>query len=323
MTRAWSGTALVVSDDQVVDQRSAGVVAGPDSVPCSPQTRFQAGSVSKLVLSCVVLQLVERHELDLHEPISRWLTTAPPSWRPITLHQLLSNTSGLGHWGDVPGLPPILATPPPRDELMAKIAATPLVHRPGSRWHYSGPGFLVASLVVEAATRTAYRYAAHELVIGPAALLSTTSGEYPAVDGPDVATGHHQGLPVHVDPGFADLPGTGDLWTTAGDLIRLNQTLRAGQLISRTAVAQLWTPHSMVDASLGVNADTGPILTAAYGYGTFLGQINGHRARISPGDNPGYQSLLAYLPDRGLDIAVLCNEDPPSVNAALRELSIA
>lgn len=58
----------------------------------------------------------------------------------------------------------------------------------------------------------------------------------------------------------------------------------------------------------------------AYGYGTFLGRVLGHRARIHPGDNPGYQTLLAHLPDLDLDLAVLANEDTPSLHAALAEL---
>jgi hypothetical protein len=101
-------------------------------------------------------------------------------------------------------------------------------------------------------------------------------------------------------------------------LVRLNQAIRAGQVIEPDAAAQLWTPH----VEIGGSDDGGPIVMDAYGYGTFLGRLNGREARINPGDNPGYQSLLAYLPDNGVDLAVLCNEDAPSVNAALADLAL-
>ena len=58
----------------------------------------------------------------------------------------------------------------------------------------------------------------------------------------------------------------------------------------------------------------------AYGYGTFLGRLEGREARINPGDNPGYQSLLAYLPDDDVDLAGLCNEDA-GLNGALADLA--
>src|SRR3954454_23790449 len=140
----------------LIDERSVGFAAGPDGPLCSPAMRFQAGSISKLVLATAVLALVEHQQLRLQEPIVRWLGEMPSPWRSITLHQLLSHTSGLGHWGDIPGLPPILATPPPRDELVALIADAALVRAPGDGWHYSGPGFLVASQVVEAVSRRPY-----------------------------------------------------------------------------------------------------------------------------------------------------------------------
>jgi hypothetical protein len=63
------------------------------------------------------------------------------------------------------------------------------------------------------------------------------------------------------------------------------------------------------------------VVNDAYGYGTFLGHVKGQPARSHPGDNPGYQSLLAYLPDNDLDLAVLSNEDTPSVSAALNSLT--
>lgn len=314
---AWSGAARVVCDGDLVEERSSGFVAGPGSARCQQRTRFQAGSISKLVLSVVVLELAQRNELHLRTPIRDWLDDAPEQWHTITLHQLLSHTSGLGHWGDIPGLPPILSDPPPRDDLVGLIAGAALLHSPGRGWRYSGPGFVVAALVIEAVTHRTYGEVATELVLEPANLHATTSGAFPD-SRDDVAIGHHQGQPLDVHPGFADIPGTGDLWTTTDDLVRLNQAIRAGQLIEPEAAAQLWTPH----VEIGGSDDDGPIVMDAYGYGTFLGRLNGREARINPGDNPGYQSLLAYLPDNGVDLAVLCNEDAPSVNAALADLAL-
>ena len=61
-------------------------------------------------------------------------------------------------------------------------------------------------------------------------------------------------------------------------------------------------------------------MTQAYGFGTFLGTVKGHRAHINPGDNPGYQSLLAHLLDEDLDVVVLANDEAPGVDAALAGL---
>ncbi len=315
----WSGTARVVRGREVLEERCVGPAAGPDGPPCGPATRYQAGSIGKLVLAAAVLRLVEQGELELGRPVTRWLATAPAAWRAITLHQLLSHTSGLGHWGDVPELgAALLSAPPPRDALVALVERAPLVHAPGTGWRYSGPGFLVAALVVEAATGRAYGDVAAELVLGPAGLTGTTSGRFPVGDA-DVAVGHRRGELIEVHEGFARLPGTGDLWTTVGDLVRLNQALRSGRVLRPEVASQLWTAHAELPRTPA--AGDQPMVVEAYGYGTFLGRLAGRPARINPGDNPGYQSLLAYLPDRDVDLAVLANEDAPSVDTALRGLT--
>jgi CubicO group peptidase (beta-lactamase class C family) len=302
----------------VVEERSVGLTGGSGSQPCSPGSRFQACSISKLVLSSVVLSLVESGVLDLQRPITSWLEDLPSSWSSITLHHLLSNTSGLGHWGDIPGLPHLLTAPPPQQELLALIAAAPLVEAPGAGWRYSGPGFLTAGRVVEAVTGQPYAMTADALIFTPAGMAATSSGAAPA--DPDVAVGHDHGRPWPLHPNFADITGSGDLWTTTGDLVRLSQALRAGQLLTTLSATQLWTGHTAVPAANGTNP--GPVVVTEYGYSTFLGRVRGQQARINPGDMPGYQTLLAYLPDQELDLAVLCNEEAPSLNAALTELQL-
>ncbi|HET9127833.1 MAG TPA: serine hydrolase domain-containing protein [Propionibacteriaceae bacterium] len=315
----WSGTVRAARGSEVVEELSLGVLGGPGTPPCSPTSRFQAGSISKLVQSVVALHLADRHRLRLDEPISRRLGDLPPAWSTITLHQLLTHTSGLGHWGDIPGLPPLLESPPPPDDLVALVISAPLAYPPGAGWRYSGPGFVLAALVLEAAAGRPYSDLADDLVIGAAGLSGTTSGRFPVGDA-DVATGHHRGSAIRVDPGFAGIPGTGDVWTTTADLVRLAQALRGGDLLAPASAAGLWTPHARLPGS----RDTGsPLRMEAYGYGTFLGQLGGRTARMNPGDNPGFQSLLAYLPDDDLDLAILCNEDAPSVEAAVRDLGLA
>jgi CubicO group peptidase (beta-lactamase class C family) len=169
---------------------------------------------------------------------------------------------------------------------------------------------------VEAATGVDYGEIAAELVFRRAHLRATSSGQFPTGYA-GIAFGHRHGDLISVPEGFTELPGTGDVWTTVGDLIVLSQALRTGVVLGDTVAAQLWTPQ----VTVGRSGAVGPVVNHAYGYGTFLGSVQGRPARIHPGDNPGYQSLLAYLPDADLDCVVLCNEDTPSVSAALNSLT--
>ncbi|WP_432562102.1 serine hydrolase domain-containing protein [Kineococcus sp. SYSU DK003] len=274
-------------------------------------TRFQAGSISKQFLSVVALALAERGRLDLHSSITRWLPHAPAAWRDITLHHLLSSTSGLGHWGDVPGMPSLQQAPPAPEVVERLVERAGLVHPPGTAWRYSGPGFLLAARVLQAATGTPYSELLHRLVLAPARTVATTSGRFPLGE-PDVAEGHRRGVPVHVDAGFTALPGTGDLWTTVADLLRYTASLRARELLARPEA--LWSPYADVPAG------TGDPVAKAYGYGTFLGTVAGRRAWFVPGDNPGYRSLLAHLADDGTDLAILSDDEDRDFHDVLADL---
>ncbi|SDE02083.1 serine hydrolase domain-containing protein [Auraticoccus monumenti] len=310
---SWVGSALVVRGGELVDEAATGATG---SAPCTSSTRFQAGSISKQVMSVVVLALGQRGRLQLDLPVGHWLDDLPARLRPVTLAQLLSHSSGMGHWGDVPGLPPVLESPPPRSDLLAMVTDAPLLSAPGDRFRYSGPGFLLVAAVVEAVTGTSYGEVAAELVFSPAGMRATTSGRFPVGDS-DVALGRRDGREVVVDEGFSHLPGTGDLWTTTTDLLRYSSALRHGELLDASAASLLWTLHTELDAP---DPDEQPTAARSYGYGTFLGRVAGRGAWYVPGDNPGYQSLLAHLPGPDVTIAVLGSEQASGVGPVLMQL---
>ncbi|RUR01246.1 serine hydrolase domain-containing protein [Labedella endophytica] len=315
---SWSGSALVMRGGEVIEEVSVGTTAGPGSPACSARSRFQAGSISKQVMSVVTLSLVHRGILELDGPIGQWLTGLPARLQPIMLRQLLSHSSGIGHWGDIPGLPPLLETPPGRDALVELIGEAQLVSEPGDGWRYSGPGFVVVALVVEAATGRPYGEVAEELVFSRAGMRDTTSGRFP-IGETDVAVGRRGGRYIEVEEGFTHLPGTGDLWTTTTDLLRYSRALRSDDLIDSGLASLLWTEH--VDLDPPDPADQ-PASATAYGFGTFIGRVREHDAWFVPGDNPGYQSLMAFLPRRDIAIAVLGNAEAPGVSTILRQLNV-
>ena len=311
---SWSGSLLVADGAGPELDASGGFAHGPGSAPCTPDTRFQVGSISKQVMSVVALALTERGLLQLDRPVGTWLPQLPPTFRPVTLHHLLSHTSGIGHWGDIPGLPAVLEEPPERATLVQMILDTPPVGSPGESWRYSGPGFVVVALVIEAVTGRPYGEVAADIVFTGVGMRSTSSGRYPVGDA-DVAVGHRDGQPISVQRTFTDIPGTGDLWTTARDLVRYVRALRGGALLTETAASRLLTPQ----AHLAPPAPGDDLAAVSYGYGTFLGRVLSRDAWFVPGDNPGYQSLLASFPATDTDLVILSN-DVEGVQVGLHQL---
>ena len=304
------GTAMVTRDGSVVAELAAGPADVEAGVACTPDTRFQLCSVSKQFAAAAALLLVESGRLDLHEPVDRWLPAGPPQWQQVTLHHLLSHTAGVPHWLEAPGLDP--AEPMSVSRRLEIIRATPLRSAPGTQWHYSSLGFVLAGSIVERASGQPYPRFLAEKILSPLKLTQTAVGGIPG----GAARGYNDGQPV--PPWDLDaMPGTGDIWSTAGDLTRFVTALHAGELIAASSLRAMCTAHASID-----DDDDGEpkLTTTGYGYGMFAGNFAGHAAWYHPGDNPGYRTMACWLPDRAASIVVLVNDETVSVPGLLRQL---
>jgi CubicO group peptidase (beta-lactamase class C family) len=311
-TTEFSGSLLVARDGVALLRASAGQADVAAGRACSTDTRFQTASVSKQFTAAAVMLLVDDGAIDLHDDISRVLPGCAPHWRELTLHQLLTHTSGLEHWTGVPDFE--VGRPGEPDELLERFARVPLRSTPGTTWHYSSPGYLLAARVVEAVGAAAYADIVTERIFGPAGMAATLAGRTPPEP---VAWGYREGRRVDV-PQLAAIPGTGDVWSTVEDLVRFTEAFEAGELLSAAS------RQAMVGCRARLRSPTDPTDPApahAYGYGYFLGSVCGHPARFHPGDNPGYRSFLAFVPELRATVAILCNNEESDLNDLLRALT--
>lgn len=301
---------MVTKGGPVQADLAGGLADVEAGVPCTSATRFQVCSVSKQFTAAAVMLLAESGRLGLREPVDRWLPEGPPQWRQVTLHQLLSHTAGVPHWLEAPGLDP--AEPMRISERLEVIQATPLRTEPGAQWHYSSPGFLLAGLIVERASGQPYPRFLAEKILSPLQLTHTTAGGAPGA----AARGYRDGQPMPPwDLGA--MPGTGDTWSTAGDLTRFTAALHRGELVAASSLRAMCTAHAALD-----DEDEGEprLTTTGYGYGMYTGVFAGHAAYYHTGDNPGYQSLACWIPDRAASIVILVNDEAASITGLLRQL---
>ncbi|WP_405112779.1 beta-lactamase family protein [Micromonospora sp. NBC_01405] len=296
------GMALLAQGDRRAVEQATGLADDVTGQPCSGRTRFQIASISKNMAAAAVLLLAERGRLDVHDPVDRWVPNCPPAWRPITLHHLLTHTSGLGHWEEYPLLDLAGAIDP--DELLARFRALPPLFTPGAGWHYSSPGYVLLARAVERAADRPYRDFLAEEVFAPLGMTGSFAGS--GAGRADVATGHSGGRPV---PSW-DLDtvgmGAGDVWCTADDLLAWLDGLRDARLLTPASVARMITAYA--PASFG---------SQAYGYGCFVGLSAGERSIGHSGHNLGFKAFVAWLPDSDRRLVVLTNDDEDPVAPTL------
>ncbi|MGD0377367.1 MAG: serine hydrolase domain-containing protein [Streptosporangiaceae bacterium] len=278
---------------------------------CTPQTRFQIASISKQFAAVAVLLLAESGTVLLDEPVDRWFPGSPAQWQRVTLHHLLTHTAGVGHWGEAPGFEP--SKPMDPGERLELVLQAPLVAEPGTRWRYSSPGFLLAGHIVRLACGQPYARFVTERIVAPLGLTSTTVGG--RTDG--IARGYSGGQPVATWD-LSTMPGTGDICSTVGDLARFTTLVQSGALLTGDSLRAMRTVHTPVSGDQGTS--DGWLTVEGYGYGCFVGRIAGCAAYVHSGDNPGYQSFAAWLPEPAASIVILANDEAADLERLLRQL---
>lgn len=182
------GAVVLVREHGVLRHASATGLADRESVtPMQRDQLFRLASVSKPLLSTVILRLVAEGVLDLDTSVQRWLPDFRPALAdgtapPISLRQLLSHSSGLGYRfleADVDGpyaragvSDGLDANPLSLAENVRRIAQAPLLFAPGSQWLYS-LGVDVAGAVAEAATGESLQALFERLLAAPLGLRDT------------------------------------------------------------------------------------------------------------------------------------------------------
>ena len=282
--------------------------ASPDSA-CDLGTRFQIASVSKQFTAAAALLLAERGALSGSDPVSRWLARGPPGWDQVTVHHLLSHTSGLPHWRDLPGLD--LTAPASAEDLLGRLRSAGLLFVPGQRHSYSSPGYVLLAHIIEQAADLPYARFLAEEIFGPLAMRSTFAGN-PAGQ-PGLASGHHAGTPVASWDLDTANKGTGDIWSTAPDLAAWDQALASGRLLGAASRQAMLTAHVPVTEDYGL-----AVRPQGYGYGWFLGTgPGGRRAIYHPGDNAGFLALNAWFPDHDTRLIMLTNDETTDAAAII------
>ena len=134
----------VIKDGRIILAKGYGLANVELQVPVKPETIFQSGSMGKQFTATAVMMLVEAGKLSLSDPITKYFTDAPESWKHITIRHLLTHTAG--------------TTDYPKDfdfrrdytedELLKRAEAIPLAFQPGEKWSYSNLGFVLLGILI-------------------------------------------------------------------------------------------------------------------------------------------------------------------------------
>jgi CubicO group peptidase (beta-lactamase class C family) len=265
----FSGTILLARNREVVYKGAFGTANKDFNAPNRIDTKFNLGSMNKMFTAVAIAQLVEKGKVSFDDPLSKFIADFPNAEgsKKIQIKHLLSHTAGLGgyfsqrYWGMS------------RDRLrtvddMMKLAREDekdIKFEPGSKWAYSNTGMLVLGKVIEIASGQSYFDYVRDNIFKPAGMTNTDSYSLDRVN-PNLAVGYDKQFTdsgiewgnnvfAHVLRGGPQGGG----YSTVEDLLKFDQALRSGKLVSAETLKILTTPKPELNSpnyGYGFQVDT-------------------------------------------------------------------
>lgn len=299
----FSGSVLVVRGERVVLREGYGRASVELGVSVRPEHAFRIGSVGKTLTALAVLRLVDKGQLSLADRLETFVPNFPDA-QEVTLHQLLSNTSGIADHITREDAAQWCRRPHTLPELLKLIAEAPRLFTPGERFSYSNANWALLAAVLGRVTGQAFAEALTDLVLTPLGLTRTTVGtDNPLVPGrvSGYDLSEHGPQPAaHID--LSVELGAGGIYSTANDLCRLKGALAEDGFLEPETRRCMTIP---VTQSVTEDASSG------YGYGAMTGRRFGRAWWGHSGGTFGFTAFFTHypgnVPSEAVTVIVLSN----------------
>ena len=312
----FAGVVCVAEGGKPVIAEGHGLADRERNLPWTPTTIATVGSITKQFTAAGIAKLVEQGRVRFDDPLGKYFPETPPDKKAITLHHLLTHSSGITDPEGIDDFDPV-----GREDYVRAVLTGQLASAPGERYAYANANFSLLGAVIELVTKKSYEQAMRELVFDPAG-LAETGYRIPKWEESRIAQGYTGSerwgtvleRPMAEDGPYWALRANGGIHSTAGEMVHWAETLLEGSTLSPTTRDALWTPY--VDES---NGDS----LSFYGYGwSIVDLAPGIRVVTHNGGNGIFFADLAIVPARHVVAFLQTNviADFPTANNLLTQI---
>lgn len=292
----FTGSVLVARDGEILFDRGYGFANREWNAPNDGDTKFRLGSVSKQFTAVAIMILNERGLVDLDAPVKTFLPDAPAAWDGVTVRHLLTHTSGVPSLTGFDDYEASKTLPATIDSLIGRFRDRPLDFQPGEGWAYSNSGYILLTAIVEKAGGKPYAEFVAENLLQPLGMSDSGYDSHAAIL-PRRASGYTPTARGFVNADYIDMSipkGAGALYSTTRDLLKWERGLFGGRLLKPQSLTLLTTP-----------------VRNNYAFGLMVTEAGGNRTVGHSGGIEGFNTHLAYDPDRRMTVVVLGNLNGP------------
>ncbi len=283
-SKNFSGTVLIAKNNKILLNQGYGWANLNKTAKVKSDTKFYIASITKQFTASAILKLEEQGKLKITDSITKYFKDVPPDKEQITIHHLLTHTSGIAQNYTADGIIN-------RDEMIKAVLAEPLKNPIGEKFGYGNDGYSLLAAIVEIASGQTYENYFRQNLLNPAKMKNTGFwGEKNVLIAETKAA-------ISVDMKIPNwgFRGSGGMFSTAKDLYKWQQALFADKIVSKKSREKLLTPNNQT--SKGMHA-----------YGWYISETkSGAKVFWTAGyEDFGHNGIVKVYAD-GMVIIVLTN----------------
>jgi len=308
-----SGVAVLVArDGKILFQNGFGLANLAEKTPITPETKFRIGSISKQFTAAAIQRLAEEKKLALTDSLAKFFPDFPRAGE-VSLHQLLTHTSGIHSYTDKPDFIGKVSQFIEPAKLIASFQGDPPDFAPGAGFHYNNSAYFLAGEIVAKVSGKSLGDYLRETFFEPLGMKDTGTFTN-ATPPPGMAAGYSYSegkLVPALDWDMSWAGGAGALYSTVGDLFRWNEALFGGRVLNEASFKGAITPVTLPPDVDGMK----------YGYGLMMSQVHRLPAVGHGGGLNGWSTDLLRLPEQHCTVVVLGNALPPPPGVSPSDIS--
>jgi CubicO group peptidase (beta-lactamase class C family) len=289
----FSGSILIARSGTVLCASGYGMANRELDVPCTTRTKYRLASITKQFTAMAVLILQEQGKLKVTDKLKTHLKDAPKAWDDVTIQHLLTHTSGIPNYTDLPDFRKTLTIPVTLLELIDKFKSKPVDFKPGEKFKYSNSGYILLGKVIETASGKPYATYMKAAIFDPLQMNDTGYDNAKTIlKNRAAGYGKVLGL-VLTNADYIDMSiphAAGALSSTVEDLLKWDQALESGKLVPRKSLEAMFTPFK-----------------DGYGYGWGIDRKLAQARHRHGGGIMGFATTIARYPSARLLVVVLSN----------------
>ncbi len=287
----------VIRDGETIFQRGYGMANLEHDVPISPDTVFYIASTSKQFTAACVALLVRQGKISLDDEVRKHVPELPDYGHPLTIRQLVHHTAGTRDYLALAGIGGKTTWGLTLDDAIASIVRQrELNFTPGDEFSYSNSGYALMAEIVKRASGKSLREFSHEFIFKPLGMEHSVFRDDNTLIIRHRATGYDAaGGRFRTNDAGIESVGSGNLWTTVGDLAKWDRNFY-DELLGKGLTQELLTSGKLNDGQ-----------RLNYAFGLFVDEHRGLQRVQHGGAFAGFRTEMVRFPDERLTVICLSN----------------